>query len=237
MVCVCPRFCSHDLFFGRFGATLKAHPFVADFQPIPGAFVPILTFSLRGVEVDLLLAVLPHLSTVPGTFDILEDAVLPDMDDKSRRSLNGPRDTLTIEKLVRSAGSHLREPPDADVRYEAFLSTVRVVRLWAKRRGLYSNKMGYLGGINFNILVAMIVQMYPRKGVGALLVRFFEVWNSAAAEEFCVDWFVVAAFVVVVAAAAAAAAAAVVDDVFAVVVCVIKACFKLWIVFTNGTRG
>jgi hypothetical protein len=68
-------------------------------------------------------------------------------------------------------------------------------------------------------------------------VRFFEVWNSAAAEEFCVDWFVVAAFVVVVAAAAAAAAAAVVDDVFAVVVCVIKACFKLWIVFTNGTRG
>jgi poly(A) polymerase len=175
MVCVCPRFCSHDLFFGRFGATLKAHPHVTEFHPIPGAFVSILTFNLRDVEIDLLLAVLPHLSTVPGTFDILEDTVLPDMDEKSRRSLNGPRDTLTIEKLVRSAGSHLREPPDAGVRYVAFLSTVRVVRMWAKRRCLYSNKMGYLGGINFNILVAMIVQMYPRKGVGALLVRFFEV--------------------------------------------------------------
>ena len=43
-----------------------------------------------------------------------------------------------IEKLV----------PD----FPAFLALVRCVRLWAKRRGLYSNKMGYLGGVNCNIL-------------------------------------------------------------------------------------
>ena len=34
------------------------------------------------------------------------------------------------------------------------------MRVWAKRRGLYANKMGYLGGVNFNILVAMICQVH-----------------------------------------------------------------------------
>lgn len=46
----------------------------------------------------------------------------------------------------------------------SFLAVLRVVRVWAKRRGLYANKMGYLGGVNFNILVAMICQV--KKSIG-----------------------------------------------------------------------
>jgi len=178
LVCVAPRYCTLDLFFGRFAQTLAAHEHVTNFQAIPGAFVPIMTFELRNVDIDLLLAVLPHVNTVPKTFDILDDGVLADMEEKSRRSLNGPRDTLTVEKLVRTAGTRLLNPPDGDERYTHFLRTVRVVRLWAKRRCLYSNKMGYLGGVNFNIMTTMVVQMYPRKSPGALLVKFFEVLAS-----------------------------------------------------------
>ena len=40
---------------------------------------------------------------------------------------------------------------------------LRVVRVWAKSRGLYANKMGYLGGVNFNILVAMICQVHTHR--------------------------------------------------------------------------
>jgi poly(A) polymerase len=36
-------------------------------------------------------------------------------------------------------------------RYQTFLKVVRCVRKWAKARGLYSNKMGYWGGVNINI--------------------------------------------------------------------------------------
>jgi poly(A) polymerase len=70
--------------------------------------------------------------------------------------------------------SQVLNPSDADERYDAFLRTVRVLRLWAKRRCLYSNKMGYLGGINFNIMLTMVIQFYPRKSPGCLLAKFFE---------------------------------------------------------------
>jgi poly(A) polymerase len=55
-VCVAPQFCSLELFFGPFSAMLKAHKDVTNFLPIPGAFVPIMTFDLREVNIDLLLA-------------------------------------------------------------------------------------------------------------------------------------------------------------------------------------
>ncbi|CAM9961526.1 unnamed protein product, partial [Ectocarpus fasciculatus] len=77
-------------------------------------------------------------------------------------------------------------PPTLDIdddqvpNYDSFLPVVRCVRRWAKSRGLYSNKMGYLGGVNFNIMVAFACQMYPNAGPSTLLHRFFKLmagWN------------------------------------------------------------
>ncbi|RLN37819.1 hypothetical protein BBJ28_00020386, partial [Nothophytophthora sp. Chile5] len=54
----------------------------------------------------------------------------------------------------------------------------RVVRLWAQRRGLYSNKAGYLGGISWALLVCFVCQMFPRATVASLVHRFFSVLAS-----------------------------------------------------------
>jgi len=78
-------------------------------------------------------------------------------------SLNGPRTTELIIRLV----PHL----------EHFKTTTRAVRLWAKRRGVYSNKVGFLGGINFNILVAYVCQLYPNQVPAGLLQRFFKLYS------------------------------------------------------------
>ena len=56
--------------------------------------------------------------------------------------------------------------------YESFLQVLRVARVWAKRRGIYSNKLGYFGGINFNILVALVCQLFPRATPSYLLCKF-----------------------------------------------------------------
>ena len=113
LICIAPRFCTYDLFFSMFGEKLQNDERVTNFNAIPGAFVPIMTFDFRNVNIDLLLSVLPHANTVPSSLEILDDELLGGMAEPARRSVNGPRDTMVIQKLVRSAGSRLLDPPDA----------------------------------------------------------------------------------------------------------------------------
>ena len=159
-ICVAPRFVTRDDFFDELKVILEDRDEVENLSAVETAKVPIITFDFDGVNLDLLFAQLP-LDAVPETLDVNDDAVLQGVDFGTEKSLNGPRVTNLFEQLVPS--------------FTTFLSLLRCVRLWAKRRGLYSNKMGYLGGVNCNILSAFICQMYPNAAVSVLLQKFFSV--------------------------------------------------------------
>ena len=67
---------------------------------------------------------------------------------------------------------------------EKFKESLRVVKLWAKRNGLYGNILGYLGGASWAILVARACQMVAESGYNAtsahIVYVFFEkfsTWN------------------------------------------------------------
>jgi len=159
-ICVAPQPVTREDFFGSLQAILEDHDSVENLSSIPGAAVPIITFDYDGINIDLLFALLP-LDAVPEDFDVNFDDVLRGCDQGTEKSLNGPRVTEMLTKLVPN--------------YDSFLAVVRCIRLWAKKRGLYSNKMGFFGGINCNLLVCFVCQLYPQAAAARLLERFFHI--------------------------------------------------------------
>lgn len=120
--------------------------------------------ELDGVPIDLLFTRLNRRDFIPGNLDLLNEGNLVNLDDASVRSLNGCRVTITILSLVPNV--------------ENFRLTLRAVKHWAKQRGIYSNMLGFLGGVNWAILVARVCQLYPNALPSTLLTRFFTVYHQ-----------------------------------------------------------
>ena len=176
-IVACPRRVTRDHFFGAPpcapGAglvdALNAHPKVERVVPIAGAKVPIVQMFCNGVDIDLLFASIPR-DEVPRTAEeLLDDNVLIGLDEGAQMSLNGPRVTEMLVRFALNIGI-----------YDSFRLLLRCVRRWAKVRGIYSNKTGYLGGVNWAILCIWICQLHPNARPARLLKVFFQllsVWQ------------------------------------------------------------
>lgn len=160
IVALLPHFVTSELFFQSLNAHLGKSIGVTKLVAMTKATVPILSFQLNGVCIDLLFARYTQ-DVVPKNLPIHSDHVLAGMDATSIRSLSVPRVASLILELV----------PDGS----QFRSMLHVIRVWATRRGVYSNKGGFLGGISWTILVAFICQMFPKASLSALVHRFFTV--------------------------------------------------------------
>ncbi|XVF53850.1 hypothetical protein PTKIN_Ptkin05aG0132000 [Pterospermum kingtungense] len=163
-LCVGPRHATREEdFFGELYKMLSEMPEVSELHPVPDAYVPVMRFKFKGVSIDLLYAKLA-LWVIPEDLDISQDSILQNTDEQTVRSLNGCRVTDQILRLVPNI--------------QNFRTTLRCMRFWAKRRGVYSNVSGFLGGINWALLVARICQLYPNALPNMLVSRFFRVYTQ-----------------------------------------------------------
>ncbi|PKA55148.1 poly(A) polymerase [Apostasia shenzhenica] len=161
-LCVGPRHATREEdFFMELHNMLAEMPEVTELHPVPDAHVPVMRFKFDGVSIDLLYAKLA-LWVIPEDLDISQDSILQNADEQTVRSLNGCRVTDQILRLVPNI--------------QNFRTTLRCMRFWAKRRGVYSNVAGFLGGINWALLVARICQLYPNALPSMLVSRFFRVF-------------------------------------------------------------
>ncbi|XP_071522219.1 poly(A) polymerase type 3 isoform X3 [Panulirus ornatus] len=162
-LCVAPRHIERSDYFSSFYELLKNQPEVTEMRAVEEAFVPVIKMKYEGIEIDLLFARLA-LKEVPDSVDLKDDTILKNLDEKCVRSLNGCRVTDEI----------LRQVPNR----ESFRLALRAIKLWAKRHGVYSNVLGYLGGVSWAMLVARTCQLYPNATASTLVEKFFLVFSK-----------------------------------------------------------
>lgn len=147
-------------------ARLRAEPNVTHVYPISTASVPLIEVIWSGIELDVLFASLQQAEVPTEAEELLDDSLLLQLDPASVQSLNGPRVTELLVKLVPTA------------RYQSFRVLLRTLRYWAKVRGIYSNKLGFLGGVNFAILAAFAFQLWPTISTSRGLSHLFYILSN-----------------------------------------------------------
>lgn len=159
---VAPRHVTREDFFDTFYKKLEAHPETENLHAASDAFVPVIKLDFMKIEMDLLFARMA-LEKVPADIDLKQMELLKNLDEKCILSLNGCRVTDSILSLV----------PNVD----EFRILLRTIKLWAKKRAVYSNVLGYCGGVQLAMLSARVCQFYPKATAASLIQKFFQTWK------------------------------------------------------------
>ncbi|KAJ5099878.1 polynucleotide adenylyltransferase [Penicillium argentinense] len=103
---------------------------------------------------------------VPMNLDLKNNDYLRGLDEFEVRSLNGTRVTDQILELV--------------PQQKTFRLALRAIKLWAQRRAIYSNIVGFPGGVAWAMLVARVCQLYPQATGSVIVGKFFRIMNKWA---------------------------------------------------------
>ena len=151
-------------FFKILAPKLRQIPDVTELNEVVDTAVPVIKMKFEGIDVDLLFARIEQKRVGDELENLDDNNIFRNLDDESKLSLKGRRDTDLIDRLV----------PQKDT----FRLTLRCIKLWAKKRGIYSNVLGYLGGVSWALLVARVCIDNPGLPVYKLLTQFFKFYTE-----------------------------------------------------------
>ncbi|CAG8236501.1 unnamed protein product [Penicillium salamii] len=163
---VAPKHVTIDDFFSSFPGILErmaSEGAIEKMTPVPDAFVPIIKLELLGISIDLIFARLV-IPSIPMNIDLKNNDYLRGLDEREVRSLNGTRVTDEILELV--------------PQQKTFRLALRAIKLWAQRRAIYSNIVGFPGGVAWAMLVARVCQLYPQATGSVIVGKFFRIMNK-----------------------------------------------------------
>ncbi|KAB5558616.1 Poly(A) polymerase central domain-containing protein [Coniochaeta sp. 2T2.1] len=163
---VVPKYVTRDDYFDHFPQLLldmAPSGSISDMAVVRDAFVPIIKFEYSGISIDLIFSRIATLKQLPADKDwnLKDNSLLRGLDDGELRSVNGTRVTDEILDLV-------PEPT-------TFRLALRAIKLWAQRRAIYANIMGYPGGVAWAMLVARVCQLYPKATSSVIVNKFFHI--------------------------------------------------------------
>ena len=158
---VAPKYVTRDDYFKEFPDLLLSmapENAITDMAVVTDAFVPIIKFEYSGISIDLIFSRVIQ-KEIPQDFDLKDMNILRGLDEAELRSLNGTRVTDEILDLVPEQGT--------------FKRALRAIKLWAQRRAVYANIMGFPGGVAWAMMVARVCQLYPKATASVIVNKFF----------------------------------------------------------------
>ncbi|KAI0399586.1 Poly(A) polymerase central domain-containing protein [Xylaria palmicola] len=164
-----PRYVTRDDYFKYFPDLLMemAPPgAITGLTAVEEAFVPIIKFEYWGISIDLIFSRIATLTQFPprNQLQLTSNEYLRGLDDRELRSLNGTRVTREILNLV----------PEQST----FRTALRAIKLWAQRRAIYANIIGFPGGVVWAMMVARVCQLYPKATSATIVAKFFLVMKG-----------------------------------------------------------
>ncbi|CAM9505680.1 unnamed protein product [Chrysoparadoxa australica] len=177
---VAPQHCTRKDFFSSFVGLLEKRPDVEELFAVPEAYTPVLKFKMQGLDMDLLFCSLPY-KLLPSPLNVLDDSPLKGLDEPGVRSLNGVRVAemiLTLVPCQETFRTTLSLDNSLTPLTHSLTHSLRAVKVWARRRGIYSNVLGCMGGVNLAILVAFVCQRYPNASASTTLFKMFKMFSS-----------------------------------------------------------
>lgn len=164
-LCVVPNVIFRSDFFQEMLTLLKKTPEITHITAVPDSYVPVIKFKFNDIPIDFVCARL-NVSKVAPSINLKDSSILQGLDDRCIRSINGTRVADDIIRLVPNVNT--------------FRIALRCIKLWAMKKAVYSNVMGFLGGVAWAILVARICQLYPNACASVIISKFFRIltqWN------------------------------------------------------------
>ena len=133
------------------------------------AYTPVIKFEMDNVKIDLVFSRVNSkwlreqrakvTQQQPATDEdgkleervemIVGDSVLIGLDEASIRSVNGVRVAQELLDIFDNNPSRIGQ----------FRLALRTIKEWAKKHGIYSNVLGFLGGVNWAILVSWVCKV------------------------------------------------------------------------------
>lgn len=164
--------------------------------------MPVINTKFMGIKIDFLFARLA-LARIEDNLVLHDSNLLKNLDERDVRSLGGESKTNDSRDACQSCSCSLKGSRVTDEilrlvpNVEVFRMSLRCIKLWAQSesrirskryillvtetlclpgRAIYSNVMGFLGGVAWAMLVARICQLYPNEAAGAIVSRFFIIY-------------------------------------------------------------
>ncbi len=164
---VAPKKVSRNDFFKYFPDLLiemTPEGTITDLKPVEESFVPIIKFEYSGISIDLIFCSLQTQEQILPSLDLLDNKNLIGLNEVDLRCVNGTRVTDAILELV---------PQKA-----VFRTALRAIKLWAQRRAIYANIIGFPGGVAWAMLVARVCQLYPKATSSTVVLKFFMILKN-----------------------------------------------------------